>query len=342
MHRRGVRLRNVHVGAQPVRLRDTEQQRTAFRDQRAHVHIAQRDHARKRRPLSGIPASPSAAPGSPRPRATLLFAAFTAFSNACTLALCASNCAWYVSASCRETAPRCTRFFTAPKSSAPSARWSCPAADLPSPAPSERSLLHVAWPVHLLIQFRRIDLRQQLPRLHPVADVHLAALHVSAGTRQHRRFGDRLNIAWQHQFAFACRQIQPGHVHVGKGLRIRRSPPPASVFWRSRPRQIAGEERDHHQDAQSPVRAPRELLPTAAPLMRRGWRASPVAVSCSSSRCFRLSISARSFDSRCRLYRFYCRVSSAKSAVKQRHIGSPLPLPFYGRDRSAASCATWL
>ena len=44
----------------------------------------------------------------------------------------------------------------------------------------------------LLIQFRRVDLGQNLPSLHVIADVGQAALEISVGASQNRSFGHGL------------------------------------------------------------------------------------------------------------------------------------------------------
>ena len=52
---------------------------------------------------------------------------------------------------------------------------------------------------HLIGKLGRIDFGQRLAGLHAVANIHQALLDVSVRARQHRRFGNGLDIAGQLQ-----------------------------------------------------------------------------------------------------------------------------------------------
>ena len=72
--------------------------------------------------------------------------------------------------------------------------------------------------VDLLIQFRRVDFRQQLAGLHPVADIHIAPLNVSAGARQDGRFSERLDVAGENQRTGGSGSFHADHGNRGQFL----------------------------------------------------------------------------------------------------------------------------
>jgi hypothetical protein len=54
--------------------------------------------------------------------------------------------------------------------------------------------------LYLSVDFRSIDFREQLPLFHACTHIELPLLQIAAGSRINWRIGERLGIAWQHEF----------------------------------------------------------------------------------------------------------------------------------------------
>ena len=69
----------------------------------------------------------------------------------------------------------------------------------------------------LLVQIRRLDLRQQLSGTHVRADVGVPPAQVAVGARVHRRVGERFHRPRQYQFAGQRALRRVNHAHAGDG-----------------------------------------------------------------------------------------------------------------------------
>jgi len=101
--------------------------------------------------------------------------------------------------------------------------------------------------VNLLIQFRRVDFRHNLARVHVIADIHEAAFEVPVGASQNWRFGEGLHRPGQRHLGLdrAARQAYHGHTRELFLLRVCFG---AENGLAPLQRQIAGQKRHNEQD----------------------------------------------------------------------------------------------
>ena len=75
--------------------------------------------------------------------------------------------------------------------------------------------------IDLLVEFRRIDLRQQLARLHAIADIDQAAFEIAVGARQNRRLSHRLHRPGQLDLALGRSALDPQHRQTRQAVLLR-------------------------------------------------------------------------------------------------------------------------
>ena len=222
-----MRLGNVDIQPQAVRLRDPEQERAAFIHQRAGIDVAHGDDAGKRSAyrlvalqlvepreirLCGGGVAPRRGHGLPERLNAGLLRCELGLVRVIVLPRYHSLCQ-QVGVALRVDLgevgvglPLFQRGF---------------------------GLLHVAVGLvdggsgllDLLLEFGGLDLGQHLAGVHAVADIHIALADVAAGAREHRRFRDRLYVAWQQQagvpagprHALHVDHREGGSLHLGLG-----------------------------------------------------------------------------------------------------------------------------
>ena len=120
---------------------------------------------------------------------------------------------------------------------------------------------------NLLVDFRRLNFGHGLARTDAIADVDHPLLDVAVGAGQDRRFGDRLNIPRQFQFALGRRSSHLDHFHPRQGLLLLERLVADEVLALPK-RYIAREEANHDEDNHSPNKSTRAWSKTAATASR--------------------------------------------------------------------------